>query len=124
MFNDYTAFDDLTSSMPDVAKVIETRNWDMVYYKRVGVYDKVPLEECWKKTGKAPLKARWVDVDKGPRYRSRWTGKEFKNSEVEERFAPPWMALRLMVSPAMTSTITHGHVCVTYVVRCTWRVAL
>ena len=30
-----------------------------------GVYTKVPLAECWKETGAAPIGTRWVDVNKG-----------------------------------------------------------
>ena len=39
----------------------------------------------------APLKARWVDIDKGTRHRSRWVAKQFKGSDSEEWFAatPP-----------------------------------
>ena len=51
-------------------------------------------------TGKAPLKARWVDIVKGTRYRSRWVAKQFKGSDSEERFAatPPIEALRALIS--------------------------
>ena len=30
-----------------------------------GVYEKVPIEECWNQTGKAPIKTKWVDINKG-----------------------------------------------------------
>ena len=45
-----------------------------------------------------PLKARWVDIDKGTRYRSRWLAKQFKGSDSEEWFAatPPIEALRAL----------------------------
>ena len=50
--------------------------------------------------GKALLKARWVDIDKGTRYRSRWVAKQFKGSDSEEWFAatPLIEALRALIS--------------------------
>ena len=59
------------------------------------VFDKVAVAQCWERTGKALLKARWVDIDKGTRYRSRWVAKQFKGSDSEEWFAatPPIEAL-------------------------------
>ena len=70
------------------------------------VFDKVPLARCWERTGKAPLKARRVDVDKGTRYRSRWVAKQFKGSDSEEWFAatPPIEALRAMISHTTSGT--------------------
>ena len=64
------------------------------------MFDKVPVAQCWERTGKAPLKARWVDIDKGTRYRSRWVAKQFKGSDNEEWFAaaPPIEALRALIS--------------------------
>ena len=44
------------------------------------VWEEVPLEECWRVTGKGPLGSRWVDVNKGddaePNVRSRFVAKE------------------------------------------------
>ena len=45
----------------------------MSNYDKMHVFDKVPIAQCWERTGKAPLKERWIDIDKGTRYRSRWT---------------------------------------------------
>ena len=35
----------------------------MDYFIKHTVFTKVPLEECYKVTGKPPIKARWIDVD-------------------------------------------------------------
>ena len=66
----------------------------------------VPIAQCWERTGKAPLKARWVDIDKGTRYRSRWVAKKFKGSDSEEWFAatPPIEALRALISHTTSGT--------------------
>ena len=84
----------------DAKKVKEARQLEMEYYDKMHVFDKVPVAQCWERTGKAPLKARWVDIDKGTRYRSRWVAKQFKGSDSEEWFAatPPIEALRALIS--------------------------
>ena len=50
------------------------------------VWDVVPVAECKRRTGKAPLKGRWVDVNKGdmrrPIVRCRWVAKEFNNYKL------------------------------------------
>ena len=33
--------------------------------------EEVPVSECWEKTGKGPIGARWVDILKGELTRSR-----------------------------------------------------
>ena len=99
------AWDDHTGESLDAKKVNEARQLEMEYYDKVHVFDKVPTAQCWERTGKAPLKARWVDIDKGTRYRSRWVAKQFKGSDGEEWFAatPPIEALRALISHSMSS---------------------
>ncbi len=45
----------------------------METFKKHEVYEKVPLEECWKVTGRAPVGVIWVDTNNGdkkkPEYR-------------------------------------------------------
>ena len=38
---------------------------EMDEYKKHGVYKKVPITDCWNKTGKKPVGVRWVIVNKG-----------------------------------------------------------
>ena len=97
------AWDDHTGESLDAKKVKEARQLEMDYHEKMHVFDKVPIAQCWERTGKAPLKARWVDIDKGTRYRSRWVTKQFKGSDSEEWFAatPPIEALRALISHTM-----------------------
>eukprot|EP00969_Alexandrium_andersonii_P351589 15435780-Alexandrium_andersonii.AAC.1 len=73
----------------------------MKEFKRHGVYEKVPIEECRRKTGKAPIQVRWIDISKGdeehPEYRSRLVAKEIKGDQRDDLFAvtPPLEALKL-----------------------------
>ena len=98
------ATDDLSGKELDPVRVRAARKLEMEYYDKHKVYIKVPIEECYKATGKAPIKARWIDVDKGEEYRSRWVAKQFKNSDAEEWFAatPPLEMMRAIISDAVT----------------------
>ena len=57
------ARDDLTGKLLDPVKVLEARRLEMEYFKAHEVYVKVALEECYRVTGKAPIKGRWIDTD-------------------------------------------------------------
>ena len=91
----------------DPHKVRAARALEVVDYKKMDVFDKVPIEECCQVTGKAPIKTKWIDHDKGSRYRSRWVAKEFKDSTDEVWFAatPPLEALRAILSDATTGNV-------------------
>ena len=43
------------------------------------IYEEVNIEECYEKTGKAPIRARWLDINK--------EDEQNKNSHVLERQA-------------------------------------
>ena len=73
------AWDDHIGESLDAKKVKEARQLEMENNDKMHVFDKVPIAQCWKRTGKAHLKARWVDIDKGTRYRSRWVAKHSKD---------------------------------------------
>ena len=98
------AWNDHAGESLDAKKVKEARQLEMEYYDNMHVFDKVPIAQCWERTGKASLKARWVDIDKGTRYRSRWVAKQFKGSDSEEWFAATWPieALRALISHTMS----------------------
>ena len=106
-----TAWDDQTGEALDWDGVVKARAEEMDEFRRRKVYRKVPLKECWDKTGKAPIKIRWVDINKGdkvhPEYRSRLVAKDFKNDKNMDLFAatPPLEALKLLMSMWMTEGI-------------------
>eukprot|EP00969_Alexandrium_andersonii_P014742 644340-Alexandrium_andersonii.AAC.1 len=81
--------------------VRKAREEETKEFKRHGVYEKVPIEECRRETGKAPIQVRWVDINKGdeerPEYRSRLVAKEIKRDQRGDLFAatPPLEALKL-----------------------------
>ena len=71
------AWDDHTGAPFDAKKVKEARQLEMEHYDKKHVFGVVPIAECWERTGKALLKARWVDI-RGMKHRSRWAAKQFK----------------------------------------------
>ena len=86
------AFDDNTGEKLDVKEVTKARLTEMTYFRSRRVYTKVPLEECKRVTGRAPIGVRWLDVLKGDgTYRSRLVAKEFNRGKEEGIFAatPP-----------------------------------
>ena len=76
----------------------------MEYRDKMHLFDQVLFAQCWERTSKAPLKGRWIDIDKGTRYRSKSVAKQFKGSDIEEWFAaaPKIEALRAMISHTMS----------------------
>ena len=60
--------------------VQQARMEEILQFRKHGVYQKVPVRECWERTGKAPIGIKWVDVNKGdeekPEYRSRLVAKQ------------------------------------------------
>ena len=76
------------------------------------LYDKVPVEECMRMTGRKPISTRWIDINKGdvsnPNYRSRLVAREINTHKRNDLFAatPPLEALKMI--PAMTATANKG----------------
>ena len=71
----------------------------------------MPISECWKNTGKAPIGTRWIDVNKGddqyPDYRSRLVAQEIKRDRRDDLFAatPPLEAKKILFALAVTAGI-------------------
>ena len=94
------AFDDVSGQELVPALMVKARRDEIDYFRKMGVYEKVDIGECWNITGKAPIAVRWVDINKGdsqnPNYRSRLVGKEFKTYADDSLYAstPPLGAFR------------------------------
>ena len=69
------AWDDVSGAELDPQKVRRTREEEIEYVKKMDLYKKVPIQQCYSKTGKAPISVRWIDINEGddvnPNYRSR-----------------------------------------------------
>jgi hypothetical protein len=98
------AFDDVSGQRLDPALMVKARTDEIAYFRQMGVYEKVDINECWSETGKVPIAVRWVDINKGdsqnPLYGSRLVAKEFNTGVRPELYAatPPNECLRLVLS--------------------------
>ena len=106
-----SVWDDMSGKELDWSEVLKARMEEMDEFKKHNVYTKVSIEQCRQRTGKAPLKVRWVDINKGDQihweYRSRLVAKEINTGNELTLFAatPPWEAIKLLFSLAVTCGI-------------------
>ena len=56
------AFDDTTGEELDLEDVKQARADEMGEVYKHEVYTKVPTQQCWERTGKAPIGVRWLDI--------------------------------------------------------------
>ena len=79
------AWNDVTGEELDAGMVKGARMEEIGEVHRHKVYYKVPIQESWDVTGKAPIKTRWLDINKGdkvhPNYRSRFVAKGLQQRE-------------------------------------------
>ena len=98
------AFDDVSGAPLDPNKVFEARMEEVEFIRGMGLYDKVPVEECWKNTCKGPISTTWIDINKGddkaPNYRSRNVAREIAYKNIDGLFAatPPLKVMKLLLS--------------------------
>ena len=68
-------YDDITGVQLDTQGVLEARRQELAWIHKAEGYTKRSLEECYERTGKAPITLKWMDRSKGdavkPNYRSR-----------------------------------------------------
>ena len=75
----------------------------------MGVWVKVDREQCFRDTGKPPIKLRCVDINKGdetkPNHRNRIVAKEIKTSNRPDLFAatPPIEHIKYLISRVASS---------------------
>ena len=83
-------------------RVKEAREEELEFVEGKPLYEKVRVQEAWAVTGRAPISTKWVDIDKGGEYRSRWVARDFNNSRTDEYFAatPPWEFIKWLLSMA------------------------
>ena len=107
--------DQNTGLVLDPEAVRRAREDELAEVDKHGVWEKVPIAQCWEITGKKPIGVRWVDTDKGAgtgkqNIRCRLVAKEINTHRDENMFAamPPGEAMRLMTSLAMSERNTRG----------------
>ena len=105
------AWDDVKNQRLDVKKVRAARHEEIQYMLKKGIWREVDIQECWDRTGRAPVSVKWVDTDKGhdgeENIRSRLVARDFRtkgDKDREDLFAatPPLELLRLIISKTAT----------------------
>ena len=108
------AWDDVSGRALDPEQVKKARKEEIEYVHKMGLYVKVPINECHNKTGKPQIIVRWIDINKGdtehPNYRSRLVAREINIHKRDDLFAatPPLEALKTILS--MTATANKGEI--------------
>ena len=110
-------WDEMTNKKLDRNGVLAARLDEIKQVHKHKVYTKVPIEECWTRTGKAPIKTKWVHINKGDEVnmelRSRLVAKEIKLDNRMDLFAatPPLEAKKILFSLAVADGIgySEGH---------------
>ena len=100
--------DDLTGQLlpPDLVKLARAK--ELEYFNGKLVWEKRPMAEARRVTGKPPITVRWVDVNKGdntnPNVRSRLVARQIRQAGEDAIFAPtpPLEALRSILAIATT----------------------
>ena len=107
-------WDEVTGKSLDPKLVMKARAEEMGYFCRMRVYTRVPRAQAFARTGRKPIRVKWVDVNKGseeePNYRSRLVAAEIRTDDKPELFAgtPPTEAMRYIISKAATGHGAHG----------------
>ena len=81
-------WDEVSGRQLDAKGVEKARVEELVEVAKHKLYTKVPLQQCYDETGKAPIKARWLGINKGdelnPEYRSRLVAMELKKDDRKD----------------------------------------
>ena len=104
MYDGYDFYDDMHEfKKMDREEVIKARRTEMQFFKKMGVYAKVPRETA-RRHGCKIITTKWLDTNKGddenPNYRSRMVGREIKYDKRMDLFSatPPLETLKLLIS--------------------------
>ncbi len=97
--------DDAISGEVVIKELVEApRKVETETYKKHGEYEKAPIVECRKSTGKAPVGVNRVDTNQGdkenPEHRCRLVAKEIKKDKRDDLLAaaPPLEAKKTLFS--------------------------
>ena len=113
--------DDVYGKVLESEKVRKARLEELRYFRKMKVYEKCDIRECWANTGKNPIKTRWIDTNKtndpvDENYRSRLVAKEYKTSERPKLYSgtPPVELIRMLISKIADSQLDKQRWCPKY----------
>jgi hypothetical protein len=102
--HDWEASDDVKGGALDPTKVMEARSKELEHLRGQGVYEYATKAEAMARTGKAPIRLKWIDSNKGdsenPKCRSRLVCTEIRRKGMVPIFSatPPLEAIRVLVA--------------------------
>ena len=83
-------WDDVSGAELDAKVVRRARGEDIEYVRKMRLYPKAPIQECYAKIGKAPITVRWIDINKrdivNPNHRSRLVAREINMHKRDDLF--------------------------------------
>ena len=103
------AWDDVKGGRLKAKDVQKARKEEVTYMQDKQIWEVCDEDECWERTGAAPVAVRWVDTNKGteeePQVRSRLVARDFKDRRGGRRdnlyaATPPLKGLRMLWSKA------------------------
>ena len=101
------AWDDMNEVFLDPEAVKLARAEEMAFFRKLGVYRRVPRSRVAELNGKM-VSVKWLDTNKGdknnPNHRSRLVARSFNQGKDDTLYAstPPLEAMRLIISHAAT----------------------
>merc|ERR1712051_754601 len=100
---EWEASDDVKGGALDPVLVKAARDKELRYVHDMGIYEYWSASDALKRSGKRPLRLKWIDTDKGGgNLRSRLVCTEVRRPGTEAIFAPapPLDTLRILLSKA------------------------
>ena len=104
-------WDDSTGEQLERTLADSARGEEMTEVRKHNLYKKVPISKCYEVTGKALVRTKWIDINKGdrarPEYRSRLVAMEIATGKRDDLFAatPPLEAIKVLLSLAVTEGV-------------------
>ena len=101
-------WDDAKGGWLDPVLIRQAREVETQYVKKHAVYEQVAMSQCWKETGKNPIKTAWADTNKAsecPNIRSRWASMEYNTGPRPDWFSAtsPLEGVKPVISEATSS---------------------
>ena len=99
-------FDEKTWEVSDPSSVRNARKEEVEFMTKIALYDEVDEGEAWKAIGRAPITAKWVDINKGskeaPDVRCRLVARDFKPKGAKREWdvfaaMPPLEAKKILL---------------------------
>ena len=59
------AWDDVSGAELDPKAVRKARVEEIEYVRKMNLYTKVPIKQCYSRTGTGPISTRWIDINNG-----------------------------------------------------------